>query len=613
MSYITGFFQPEFTFAQNNAFCTEAINQMAAALNHRGPDEQGFYYFPHGSLSHGALKCSQINNKYTHTHQPTTTEFRRQKYTLLYDGAITNFDELIALLTSMNFRTDNLNCEEILLSAFLQFGPSFVQKLNGKFTIAIYDEFNNKLFLYRDPLGLCPLYYTIFQNTLIFASEIKGILAYPDFKPRLSKTGLNEIFSMGPAHTPGNAIFDNISELLPGHYFCFGRGIQTEIRYHDFKLADLHESYDDIVDHTKTLLFNSFSVWSDTNDSFGTLLSGGLDSSLVTSFLVKEKGTFSTYSFDFPDSEKHFASNNFQPSLDAPYVDEMTKYLGTNHEKLLCKNQDQLSFLEKSVDAHDLPAMADIDSSLLYFCTTIKPHTPILFTGECADELFCGYPWYHKEELYNSNTFPWNIDLDKRFCLLNNDFISSLHAKEYVTSCFEKCCKEIGVPTGETSPELMHFRTYYLTLRYFMQTLVDRTDRAASYTSLDARVPFADLRLAEYLGSVPNEIKSMNHTPKHLLRELSKDYLPDDVRLRKKSPYPKTYDPAYEALVIAQFMAVLSDSDNPILSYLDKKKLYDFCKEKQNLTKPWYGQLMAGPQLLGYYLQVNYWMKKYNL
>jgi asparagine synthase (glutamine-hydrolysing) len=256
--------------------------------------------------------------------------------------------------------------------------------------------------------------------------------------------------------------------------------------------------------------------------------------------------------------------------------------------------------------------MGDIDSSLIYFCEKIAPSHRIAFTGECADELFCGYPWYHRSEMYGSGTFPWSIDLAPRKLLLTDSFAEKLNMEEYVQTQYHNACGEL-LPEGETSPELLHRQTMYLTMRYFMQTLVDRTDRAASLNSMDIRVPFADFALAEYLFSVPYEMKTKDGEVKHLLREFAKGLLPEDVRTRQKSPYPKTYDPGYEALLAKALLAVVSDPGSPILAFADPKKIAAFCQNPKDYGSPWYGQLMAGPQLMAYYLQINYWLEHYHV
>jgi asparagine synthase (glutamine-hydrolysing) len=630
MSSIFGFFSPHIDFSKDSQFCQNTIKLMSNALIRRGPDHQEFYFDPRGAFGHNALSCAFIHPQIPREVQPVTKTWHENSYTFLYDGYITNLPQLREQMEQDRVRTEALSQEALLLCAFLQYGPDFVKKLNGAFTIVIYDHAKNALHLFRDPLGLRPLYYTIRENTLIFASELKGLLAFPGVEAKLDRAGMNEIFSMGPAHTPGVTPFAGLWEGKPGHRLLFTASGLSDVCYHKFTLSEHTESYEDTRAHAGELLEQSIRTLLAAPETPAALLSGGLDSSVIAACMAKWGGypkPLTTFSFDFKGSLSHFRANSFQPSLDAPYVRRMADALGSEHTTLVCGNAEQYDYLKNSVEAHDLPAMGDIDSSLLYFCEKIAPSHRIAFTGECADELFCGYPWYHRSEMYTSGTFPWATDLAPRKQLLSDAFAEELHMEEYVQAQYENACGELlpdgdflalpasgGAPSANPLPDVdLHRKTMYLTMRFFMQTLVDRTDRAASANGMDIRVPFADFALAEYLFSVPYEMKAKNGEVKHLLREFAKGLIPEDVRTRQKSPYPKTYDPGYEALLSHALLAVVSDPNSPILAFVDPKKIAAFCQNPKDYGRPWYGQLMAGPQLMAYYLQINYWLEHYHV
>lgn len=614
MSGIAGFFHPDLIFAKESEEVKSAISGMSEALHRRGPDQQEFYFFSHGCLNHNALACSKIHSQIPCEPQPSTKKLNGKNYTLMYDGFISNLPQLREELNRARVITDGLTQEELLICAFLQFGTDFVKKLDGGFAIAIYDEKSNQLYLFRDPLGLRPLFYTIQKQILIFASEPKAILQYPGMEAIVDVNGLNELLAMGPAHTPGRTVYRDIFEIRPGHMLAYGKGRLYSERYHQFRLSDHQDSYEDTVAHIRELLDDSITVSSDTNAPSASLLSGGLDSSVVSAKLSKlSDQPITTYSFDFAGSNKYFQANSFQPSLDAPFVQQMSAALGSNHTTLACGNAELFDYLTPSIEAHDAPAMADVDSSLMYFCSRIADDYPIIFTGECADELFCGYPWYHRAEMYECNTFPWTRDTSVRKLLLNDSLITSLNIDSYIESQYLSSCNEIQIDGRNTPAPLLHRRTFYLTVRYFMQTLVDRTDRAAAYNSMDARVPFADLALAEYLFNVPYEMKTKNGEVKHLLRSYATGLVPEEIRTRKKSPFPKTYDPAYESLLISALQKVIANPNSPLLAIADPKKIQAFCYHPKDLGKPWFGQLMAGPQLMAYFLQINKWLEKYNV
>lgn len=613
MSSITGFFQPNTIYSKENEFCIKTIHNMSQALLHRGPDEQTFCYFPHGAFNHNFLLAGYIPNAFSREIQPITKKYKENHYTLLFDGFISNSEALAKDLESHGFSTKGFSLEELLLFSFIAHGTDFVKKLRGAFAIALYDENHKTLYLFRDALGLRPLFYCHKGHTLIFASEIKALFQYPGICPAINKEGLTELISLGPARKPGSAVFTGISEVKPGHFITFGKELFLEEAYHHFEIKEHTDSYEDTLDRIKELLDQSIDSLKTSVMPVSSLLSGGLDSSVITAKLAADTSNpLATYSLEFDNSRQYFKSNAFQPSLDAPYVQEMAVYLNTQHTIYTCDNTAQLKCLKNSVEAHDLPAMADIDSSYLYFCEKIGAKHKIVFTGECADEIFCGYPWYHSND-GDPKTFPWTKDITPRLALLNNNIIAALPLKDCIYSAYNETCSEIG-PDGQNTPaELLHQKTFYLTIRYFMQTLVNRGDRAAAIHSMDARVPFAHQDLTEYLFNVPLEMKARNGERKSLLREYAKGLLPDSVLHRKKSPYPKTYDPGYEALINKELLHALSKSDCPLLPLVDKDKVTNFCMQTKDLSKPWYGQLMAGPQLVAYYLQILYWLEAYHV
>ena len=609
MSSIAGFFQPNHIFSKENEFCIKTIHNMSKALLHRGPDEQSYHYFPQGAFSHNFLLAGYIPGNFPHHIQPLTLSIQDNRYTILFDGFISNIESLAMELEIHRISTQKMSLEEVLLHSFLMQGSAFIKNVHGAFSIAILDENEKMLYLFRDPLGLRPLFYIQKEETLIFASEIKALFQYPGIEAIVDREGLIALLSLGPARKPGSAIFKNISEVKPGHFITYSKNGILETRYHAFEIQEHHDSYEDTKEQINYLLNQSIDSLKSSVMPISSFLSGGLDSSIVSAKLAKsQEHPLATYSLEFDNSRQHFKSNAFQPALDAPYVQEMATFLGTKHTVYNCNSQTQLEYLKKSVIAHDLPTMADVDSSYLFFCEQAGKQHKIVFTGECADEIFCGYPWYHSNE-QDPLTFPWSADLSPRLSLLKNDVFSEAELSAYVHSAYMDTCKEIGINGDCTPDELRHHKTFYLTIRYFMQTLVNRGERATAIHSMDARVPFAHQELTEYLFNVPFNMKAKNGERKHLLREYAARLLPEEIRMRKKSPYPKTYDPGYETLINEKLLAALSKTDCPLHSFMDKNKAENFCRQTKDLGRPWYGQLMAGPQLVAHYLQILYWIE----
>lgn len=292
----------------------------------------------------------------------------------------------------------------------------------------------------------------------------------------------------------------------------------------------------------------------------------------------------------------------------------MVDFLGSEHTYLECSTKDQADLLFDSVRAHDLPAMADVDSSLLYFCSLVARKHKVALTGECADEIFGGYPWFHKKECFLADTFPWTMDLEARKVLLSDDFLDFLKMEDYVKHAYEASVAEVPKLAGEGAEEARRREISYLNLRWFMQTLLNRMDRTSMYSGLEARVPFADHRIIEYLFNVPWDMKARGNIVKALLREAGRGLLPDEILFRRKSPYPKTYDRKYEALLAGRVRDILNDSSSPVLGFVDKKKAERFLESPVGITvSHGMASLWQRPSLWAYLIQVDFWMREYHV
>lgn len=616
MCGISGFANPFVSYIPQQEYYKHILNDMASVLYHRGPDASGIYLSEHCGLAHRRLAIIDLENG----SQPMTRTIDNHSFTICYNGELYNTSELRENLlrqksSQIHFETDSDT--EVILQGFLFYGPDFVKQLNGIFAFAILDELHNTCYLFRDSFGIKPLFYTFYQGTLIFASEIKGILSYPGIQPTLSKDGLNEILGLGPARNPGSGILNGFYECLPGHYLQFNSYGLHDSCYWQLASKPHTDSYEDTLEKTSFLVTDAIKRQMVSDVPICTFLSGGLDSSLVSSICANElrkKGdVLSTFSFDFLDNDQYFQATSFQPSQDRPFVDTMVKFLGSNHQYLECDNHAQADLLVASMRAHDLPCMADIDSSLLYFCEKVSHSHKVVLTGECADEIFGGYPWFHRPEFLESNTFPWTPSLAPRQSLLRKDILDILDMDSYVKASYESALQEIAILPDDTPLETSRRHISYLNIRYFMQTLLNRMDRTSMHSGLEARVPFADRSLIEYVFNIPWGMKAKDGLVKNLLRQTSLPYLPTEIALRKKSPYPKTYHPYYEQLLSTRLQDVLSDSSSPLLDFIDSDALLVFLNHTKDYGKPWYGQLMAGPQMIAYLLQIHYWLTDYHI
>jgi asparagine synthase (glutamine-hydrolysing) len=613
MCGIAGFCSIKADYTKEYQKWNHVLDKMKQALKHRGPDDEGELLSSQVGLAHRRLSIIDLSRG----SQPMTRERAGCSYTIVYNGELYNTSELRDNLIRMGclFKT---HCDtEVILVGYIVLGVEFIKQLNGIFSFAIWDDNSGTLCLARDRLGVKPLFYTVLNDTLIFGSEIKALFEYPGFTPRIDQTGLSEIFGLGPARSYGSGVFKDVSEILPGHVLIYNNSGLHEAAYWNLISAPHEDSYAETVEKTSYLLKDAVIRQMISDIPICTFLSGGVDSSLVTAIcaneLKKQGKQLETYSFDFVDNAKHFKSNSFQPSQDRPFADIMVDQVKSHHTYLECDNLDLADNLYHAVDARDLPNMADVESSLLYFCKRVATRVKVALTGECADEIFGGYPWFHNPEVMTADGFPWSRNLATRKQLLSDDLLSSLDLDGYVQAAYEKSVAETPRLYGESKTEARRREIAYLNLKWFMVTLLDRMDRCSMYSGLEARVPFADHRIIEYVWNVPWELKSPNGVVKGLLREAGKGLIPDEVLYRKKSPYPKTYNPDYEKLLGNRLLDILTDPNAPIRPLVDEKKIRSFLSTPSDYGKPWYGQLMAGPQMIAYLLQINYWLEKYRI
>lgn len=623
MCGIAGFCDYNRSFSESPKNYRSLLETMHDRLAHRGDDQFGTYLRDHIGLSHARLSIRDI----TGGGQPMVRFQNGQEYAIVYNGEIYNTDELKPDLIAAGYSFTTTSDTEVILNAFLHYGEQFVQRLNGIFAFAIWCAKENRLYLYRDRVGIKPLFYSAPHpishsasaslSTFVFASEPKALFCHPDLTPTLSIAGLQEILGIGPARTAGNGIFDGVKEVLPGHYLIFDRDGLSDHTYWDLSSHEHRDDYKTTVEKTSYLVRDAVRRQMVSDVPVCTFLSGGIDSSIVTALAYKhlaEQGeTLNTFSFDFKGNDKYFQSNSFQPEQDRPYVDIMLERYPCNHTYLFCDEVQLADELYTAVDAKDFPGMTDVDASLLYFCRLVKKHNKVCLTGECADEIFGGYPWFYRPELLNRNGFPWSADVSARTLFLDEDWIWRLDLHNYSYDHYKTSLAQAPLLDGENEEQRKRRGIAYLNIKWFMQTLLDRMDRTSMYSGLEARVPFADHRIIEYVFNVPWEMKYQNGVEKTLLRDATKDLLPDALLHRKKSPYPKTYHPGYEKLLSDRMLAIIHDPNAPITPLLNKEKALRFLQAPKEYGRPWFGQLMAGPQLIAYFIQLNYWMETYHL
>ena len=613
MCGISGILDFSINYFDKRPFWENILVQMHESLKHRGPDQAMIYLMPHVGLSHARLSIRDLTGGI----QPMTRTRNGRSCTIVYNGEIYNTDELLPELKNAGYKFTTTADTEVILYAYMHYGKDFVKKLNGIFAFAIWDGESKELLLYRDRAGTKPLFFTQKGSSFIFGSEPKALFCHPDVTPAIDQNSLLEILSVGPARTSGNGVFTGMYEIMPGHYLVVSKEGWRDVCYWDLPCYEHTDSYPETVAKVSFLVRDTVRRQMISDVPVCTFLSGGIDSSIVTALaarhMEKDGKILNTFSFDFTENDRYFQSNSFQPERDLPYVKIMLKHCKTNHTFLECCQNSLFSSLHDAVIARDLPGMTDVDASLLYFCSEVAKHNKVTLTGECADEIFGGYPWFYRKELMNRDGFPWAADISARTVFLSDDVVHSLDLSGYSHARYEETLSQVPHLDGESEEEARRRAIGYLNIKWFMQTLLDRMDRTSMYSSLEARVPFADHRIMEYVFNVPWEMKYHDGVEKALLRDACADLLPQELLWRKKSPYPKTYHPAYEKMLAAKMREILADPNSPVLPLLDRQKTLTFLDAPKELGRPWFGQLMAGPQLIAYFIQINDWMKMYHL
>lgn len=613
MCGISGFCNFELNYQEKIPFWEEILTNMHTRLSHRGNDNSGTYLQEHVGFSHARLSIRDIANGA----QPMSRFVRQSDYAIVYNGEVYNTDELIPPLKAAGYTFETTSDTEVILYAYIHYGADFVSLLNGIFAFAIWDGAKEQLLLYRDRAGTKPHFYSLKENTLVFGSEPKSLFCHPLIRPEIDMDSLREILGVGPARTSGNGVFKGLHEVLPGHYLTFSRAGLSDCTYWDLTSKEHTDSYADTVEKVSFLVRDAIKRQMISDVPVCTFLSGGIDSSIVTavaSDYMEERGeTLNTFSFDFTENDIYFQSNSFQPERDLPYVNKMLEHYHTNHTYLECDQMTLADTLYTAVDAKDMPGMTDVDASLLYFCSLVAKHNKVALTGECADEIFGGYPWFYREELLNRDGFPWSADTSARTVFLDEGLCRELKLQEYSYARYQDTLAKVPLLSGEPAEEQKRRAVAYLNIKWFMQTLLDRMDRTSMFSGLEARVPFADHRIMEYVFNVPWEMKYQNGVEKTLLRDACANLLPPELLHRKKSPYPKTYHPGFEKLLVERLTDIVNNPNAPVAPLIDREKAKQFMLSHKELGKPWFGQLMAGPQLMAYFIQINYWMEKYHL
>lgn len=586
------------------------LHGMKRTLTPRGPDAEGTYFDEDAALVHRRLIVIDPEGGKQPMHSPDRNTI------IIYNGELYNTPELRTELMSRGHEFVGHSDTEVLLHAYLEWKTDAFARLNGIFAFAIWEKRERRLTLCRDRLGVKPLFFAPIRNGLTFGSTIDTVLCHPEIEPALDEDGLRTLLLLGPARPPESGVFRQIKSLLPGHFAVLTPENFTD---HVYWQLEAHEHEDDLpttIERTHELICDAARRQLVSDVPLACFLSGGLDSSILSMLAAKDYAahgeTLHTWSVDYRDNDKYFTKSIFQPNSDDSYIDQMVDFLGTHHHRVVLEPEALCAALLPATDARALPGMADVDSSLLLFCAAVKRGgTTVCLSGECADELFGGYPWYHREEILFEDTFPWSRSVGLRLGLLTPDAVRN--GEEFVRQHYRDTCNRAPKLSSDDKKAARMREMFVLNLDWFMATLLDRKDRMSMYSGLEVRVPFCDHRIVEYAYNMPWDFKSLEGREKGIVRRAFANELPKEIVYRKKSPYPKTFHPVYTRLCADYVRRIFEDNTSVAASLFDRNAVQKLMQRPESLAEPWFGQLMRTPQIFAYIIQLDRWFRHYHV
>jgi len=587
------------------------IEAMSQTVSQRGPDAQGCWLAPHAALAHHRLRVIDPQGGA----QPMVYREHNQVYALTYNGEIYNFRELREELRKFGHVFSTHSDTEVLLHAYIKWGVNCVSHLNGIFAFGLWDEQEQRLLLGRDHLGVKPLFYAQRGNALLFGSELKVLLAHPLVKAEIDENGLAEIF--GFRRAPGSGVFRDVHELRPGHRALYTHERLTVERYWELNSAPHPDDLDTTAQKVRALLMDDVRRQLIADVPVVTMLSGGLDSSSLTSLAAREfrrEGKpLHTYSIDFADNARYFEESSLRPSIDEPWVQLMADYVHSQHHTIMVDTPELIESILVPMRAHDLPAGGQMETSLYLLCKAMKKHATVALSGESADEVFGGYPWFHSEEALNAPTFPWLTTVgryaheEQATSWFSAEIEQRAKPADYLERMYQQSLAEVPRLEGENPRQAKIREALYLSLVNWLPLLLDRKDRMSAAVGFEVRVPFCDYRLVEYVWNIPWEMMNTGDIEKGILRRAMSGLLPEEVRCRRKSAYPASYNPTYVEATRKWVRQIVDDPSAPIRPFLNVEYLRSLLAQDQQIQGGGWASLYERV------IQINAWLQEYRV
>ncbi|ANP52568.1 asparagine synthase (glutamine-hydrolyzing) [Streptomyces griseochromogenes] len=527
---------------------TPVIEAMTATLAPRGPDAGGRWLGEHAAIGHRRLAVIDLEGGT----QPMTDRPDEPALVLAYSGEVYNHHRLRAELRGRGHVFRTRSDTEVVLRAYAEWGEAVAEHLEGMFAFAVWDEREQRLLLVRDRLGVKPLFWAPVDGGLAFASEPKALFAHPEIRPRVDADGLREAYSL--LFNTGPTLWSGVREVEPGGLLVLDRDGLRERRYWQLEAVPHTDDRDTTVERIHDLVGSAARSQLEADVPLCALLSGGLDSTVLTALLADElrlregpQARMRSYAVDYSDQAERFTGDVLRTGHDTPYAIEAGAFIGTDHSTVVLDPRALLDPEHRKavVAARDSPiGVGDMDTSLYLLFGEIRQHSTVALSGEAADEVFGGYPWFHSPRALAAATFPWLLVTgDEAAMPLNPEL--DLRIGEFRDDTYRTALAAVPHLDGESPVEHRQRELQHLSLTRWLRQLLHRKDRLSMAQGLEVRVPYCDHRLVEYAFSAPWALKSHDGREKSLLRAAGAGLAPHSVLYRPKNHYPATHHPDY--------------------------------------------------------------------
>lgn len=535
---------------------------------------------------------------------------------VLHTGRIYNQGDLVAELTARGVRLAAGTTAELLEEAYRLWGLGLAERLRGMYAIAIWDGETRTLHLIRDRIGMKPLYYAAWAGGLGFATKPAGIYAHPAFAPKVDRSSLTVLLT--PRHAlPGETPLAGLREVPAAHVVSFSRAGVNERAYWQLASSPHRDGFDRTAEQVRGLLAEIVAEQlpdGDVSSCVATMLSGGLDSTTVAALSaagLESEGqdrVLETFCLEFAsDTAETYVGTDLRPERDAPFAAQAAAELGTRHHRLSISPEQLVAALPATRAARDLPGWGQFDASTYLLFQTMGARCPIALTGEIADELFGGYPYFFDPKLIARDHFPWLETGPQLDAYLSQDVRARFDPAAEKYARYRTWLDKVPRLEGEAADDARMREVFFLSNTGRLAVLLDRMDRMAAAAGLEMRFPFCDHRLQQYLWNVPWQLKCRNGI-KGLLKAAVADIVPAVTLNRKKSAYPHVQSSAYDEALAAEALAILDDRTARVRQLFDAQALRSFVHD----LRAGRGGLNDAHMLI-HFIELHHWLEDYGI